>query len=76
MLGLSVTVRMARVGGTTGDADREEGEERRDEVGARVRSLGEQAEAVGGNPGRELDRDQRAGRKHGDECCSPLGVTR
>ena len=39
MLGLSVPVRMTRVRGAAGDADREEGEKRRDEVGARVRGL-------------------------------------
>jgi len=46
MLRLPVPVRVARVGRPAGDPNREEGEERRDEVGARVRGLREQAEAV------------------------------
>ena len=43
MLGLAVSVLVPGVGGPRGDADGEEGEQRGDEVGARVDGLGDEA---------------------------------
>ena len=48
VLGLPVAVRMAAVGRTDGDADREEREQRGDEVGPGVGGLREEPEAAGG----------------------------
>ena len=67
MLRLPVTIGVAGIGGAPRDADREEREERRDEVDAGVRRLREQTEAVGRDACGDLERDQRAGCKHGDE---------
>ena len=64
VLGLAVAVLVAPVGRLGGDADREEREQGRDEVGARVDRLGDQAEAVRGEADRELERDER--RRRGD----------
>ena len=52
VLRLAVAVEVARVGGLRRDADREEREQRGDEVGAGVRGVGDQAEAAGGEPDR------------------------
>ena len=46
VLGLPVAVGVRAVGGTAGDADREEREQRRDEVGAGVQRLRDEAEAA------------------------------
>ena len=59
VLRLAVAVLVAGVGGTRGDADREERQQRRDEVGAGVRGLREEPEAVRGEARAELERDQR-----------------
>ena len=47
VLRLAVAVLVRDVGGPRRDADREEREQRRDEVGARVQRLGDEPEAVG-----------------------------
>ena len=62
------------VGRAERDADGHEGQQRRDQVGAGVRRLGEQAEAVGRDPGQELDRDQDAGGDDRDERGAALGA--
>ena len=72
MLCLPVPVGVAGIGGASRDADGEEREQRRDEVDAGVRRLREQTEAVRRDSRRELQRDQRAGREHGDEGGSSL----
>ena len=72
MLRLSVTVRMAGIGRAHRDADGEEGQQRSDEVDARMRSLREQSETVGRDSRGDLERDQRAGRQHGDKRGSAL----
>ena len=46
MLGLAVTVLMRDIGGPYGDADREEGQEGGDQVGAGVRGRGDEPKAV------------------------------
>jgi hypothetical protein len=51
VFGLLVPVLVADVGGPQGDAEREEREQRGDEVGAGVRGLGDEAEAVRGKTG-------------------------
>ena len=50
VLRLAVPVLVAEVGRARRDADREERQQRRDEIGARVRRLREQAEAVVARP--------------------------
>ena len=67
MLRLAVPVLMARIGRTHGDSDREERQERGDEVGAGVDRLGDEPEAVRREPRRELERDERARGEDGDE---------
>ena len=67
VLGLAVAERMRTVGGTAGDADREEGEDGSDEVGARVERLGDEPEAAADQPGDELERkEQRRGGDRGE----------
>jgi hypothetical protein len=69
VLGLPVPVLVPDVCRPDGDTDREERQERGHEVGARVRRLGEEAQAPGGQAGDELDGDQddcRADRDKGD----------
>ena len=72
MLGLAVAVLVPRIGWAKGDADGEEREQCRDEVGAGVRRLGDEAEAVRGESGAELERDQRERRVHRPERGFPL----
>ena len=67
MLGLAVAVEVAGVGGLRRDADREERQQRRDEVRARVGGVGHEAEAPGGEPDRELQADEDGGRDDGRE---------
>ena len=67
MLGLAVAVRVADVGRTACDADGEEGQKGGDQVGSGVHRFRDEAEAVGGEARRELDRDERDRGKHGDE---------
>ena len=63
---------MASIGGTNRDRDGEEREQRRGEVGSRVRRLREQPEARAREPGDELDRDEEAGGPDRDERGAPL----
>jgi hypothetical protein len=72
MLRLAVPVRMAGVGGTPGDADGVERQQRRHEVGPRVRRFREEAEAVGGDAGDQLDANQHACGDDRDERCAAL----
>ena len=72
VLGLAVPVGMPAVGRAAGDPDREEREQRGDEVGAGVDRLRDQAEAAGREPGPELERDQRAGSGNRNESSTPL----
>ncbi len=72
VLGLAVPVLVALVGRLRRDADREEGQQRGDEVGAGVDRLGDEAEAVRGEADRELQRDERAGGDDRDERGAPL----
>ena len=72
VLGLPVPERVAAIGGTHCDRDREEREQRGAEVGPGVRRLGEQPEAPAREPGAELDRDQEAGGPDRDERGAPL----
>ena len=58
MLGLSVPVLMLDVRRPAGDADREEGQQRGDEVGARVQRLGDEPEAAAREARAELQRDE------------------
>ena len=60
VLRLAVAVGVAGIGRPPGDANRNERQQRRDQVGARMRGLGEQAEAAGCDPGDELHPDQHA----------------
>ena len=58
--------------GRTGDADREEREQRGDEVGAGVQRLGDEAEAAAREPDAELEREQHDRRADRDERGSAL----
>ena len=73
VLGLAVTIGVTRIGGAPGDAERDEGQDRRDEVGSGVRRLREQAETVRGDPCQELDRNQQAGGDDRDKRGTSLG---
>ena len=64
MLRLAVPELVRDIGRPRGNADREVREERRDEIRARVDGLGDEAEAVGREPGAELEDDER--RRGGD----------
>ncbi len=63
MLGLAVAVRVGVVGGLHRVADREERQQRGDEVGAAVERLRDEAEAAGHETGRELDREEECRRE-------------
>ena len=63
VLGLEMAVEVRRVRRLAREADREERQQRRDEVGAAVRRLGDEGEAPRCEAGRELDRDQRHRRR-------------
>ena len=62
------------VGGPDRDPDGEEGQERRDEIGARMQCLRDEAETVGREAGAELEDDEDDRGDHRDERGSPLGV--
>ncbi len=72
VLGLPVAERVAGVRRPNGNGHREQRHERRRQVCTRMSSLGEQAEARAGEPGRELDRDQEASGSDRDERGAPL----
>jgi hypothetical protein len=74
VLGLAVTVGMPRIGRPACDPDRDEGEDRRDQVGPGMGRLGKEAEAVRRDAGDELQPDQRTGGDHGDERSAALGA--
>ena len=57
-LDLLVAVGVLGVGRLVGFADRDEGDDRGDEVDQRVDRLGEDRDRAGDRPGRQLDRDQ------------------
>ena len=67
VLRLAVAVLVAGIGGPAGDADREEGQQRRDEVGAGVERLGDEPEAAAREAGAELERDESRRRADRDE---------
>ncbi len=72
MLGLAVPVLMADVGRPSRDADGEERQQRCNEVGARVRGLREEPEAVRREPRPELQPDESNRDQHGDKRSPPL----
>src|SRR5439155_8624412 len=72
MLGLPVTVCVAGIRRASGDTNREERQQRRDQVDSGVRRLREQPETVRGDPCGDLERDQRAAGEHGDESGAAL----
>ena len=67
VLGLPVPVLVPFVGRPAGDADREEREQRGDEVGAGVQRLGDQPEAAADQAGAELERGEHRRRADRDE---------
>jgi len=67
VLCLAVPVLVAGVGRPDGDADREEGQQRGDQVGARVHCLGDEPEAAGGEARAELQPDQGQRGEDGEE---------
>ena len=73
MLRLAVPVLMPRVRGPHGDADGEEREQRRDQVGAGVHRLGHEAEAARREAGAELQPDEGEGGEDGEERGATLG---
>ena len=68
MLPLPVAVLVPDVGRAAGDAEREERQQRRDQVRSGVRGLGDEAEAVRREPGDELERDECRRGEDGEEC--------
>ena len=68
MLRLAVAELVLHVGRPGGDAHREVGEQRSDEVGARVGSLRDEAEAVRREADAQLEDDEHRRRGDGDEC--------
>jgi hypothetical protein len=69
-----VPVLMGDVRGPYGDSDGEEREQRRDEIGAGVKRLRDEAEAVRGKAGGELERDERNRRTDRDQRRPPLRI--
>ena len=67
MLGLAVPVLVPFVGRPAGDADREEREQRGDEIRAGVQRLGDQPEAAAREARAELERDEHGRRADRDE---------
>src|SRR5256886_2681609 len=67
MLRLAVPVLVRDVSGPDRDANRKESQQRRNEVGAGVQRLRDEAEAVRRETRAELERDERNRRGHGDE---------
>ena len=76
MLGLPVPVLVTRIGGPHGDTDREEREERRDEVGAGMDRFRDETETVRCKARPELERDERAGGEDGHQCGPALRAHR
>ena len=74
MLGLPVAVLVRDVRRTNRDTDREERQQGRHEVGARVQRLRDEAQAVRGEARAELERDEHDGRDHRDEGCPSLRI--
>ncbi len=79
VLGLPVAVLVLLVGRAHRDTDREERQERRDEIGPGVCSLGQQAQRTGYEAGDELDRHEEDRGEHGegggaDLCPCGLGL--
>jgi hypothetical protein len=74
MLGLAVAVLVSRIGRTNGDTDREEREQRGDEIRPGVRRLRDQPEAVGRETGAELEPDQRECGENRPERGFPLSL--
>ena len=74
VLGLAVAVVVLGVGGPRRHAHREQRQQRRDEVGGRVRGLREQAQRAGDEARDELDRDQERGRDDAERRCARAGV--
>ena len=72
VLGLAVAVLVSDVRRPDRDADREEGQQGRDQVGAGVRGLRYEAQAVRRQSRGELEHDQRDGGADRDERDSPL----
>ena len=72
MLGLAVAVLMPGVRRAHRDSDREERQERRDQVGARVHRLGENTEAAGRDARAELQPDQGQRGEDGEERSTAL----
>ena len=67
MLGLAVAELVLQVRGARRDADGEIGEERSREVGAGMRRLRQEPEAVRREPDAQLEQDQHRGRGDGQE---------
>ena len=67
MLGLAVSELVRHVRRPGGDAHGEVGQQRRDEIGARVRGLGDQAEAVRRETDGQLQHDEGGGSRDRDE---------
>ena len=63
VLGLAVAVVVVAVGRAQRDADREQRQQRGDEVGRRVGGLGEEGDRAGDEAGAELERDEEARRR-------------
>jgi len=74
VLRLPVTVLMAGIGGPHGHADGEERQQRGDEIGAGVGCFRDETEAVRGEAGPELERDQRDRCEHRPQSGLPLGL--
>ena len=72
MLRLPVSVRVPAVGRAPGDADCEQRQQRRHEVGPGVHSLRDEAQAPTREPGAELQRDEHARGDDRDKCRAPL----
>ena len=72
VLGLPVTVLVSGIGRPPGDADREEGEQRGDEIGPGVERLGDEPQAAAREPDSELQREQHDRRADRDERGSAL----
>ena len=74
MLGFAMAVLVSDIGRPHRHTDGEERQERRDQVGARMRGLRDEAEAVRRQARAELEHDQGDGRTDRDERRAPLGV--
>jgi hypothetical protein len=72
VLGLAVAVLVADVGRPSGDTDREEGQQRCDEVGPGMNRLRDQSQAARGEADGQLQRDERPSGRNGYERRPPL----